>query len=359
MSYAYFMQKNMKNTYRMFKRRNRPTFYLENTITGEQKSLGTADEEKAQRLLNAQNEARQNPAMNLQMGKLYMTNADPKTATRTWEEAMNELASHGKEVTKERCARELKSKVFDVIRTKPIVGTTGEEFRYILERGGAAAKNYLRCLHNLALGMGWLHWNIIPKTAWGKSTKKPKRGITIEEHGKIIAAEQNEERRHYYEMLWLIGCAQTDGSLIAAEMFDRHKRILSYQRKKTGEWCHLEIGSSLETLVKKLPQQGLLFPKMAALKDKDRSAEFCRRCRLLEIKGVSLHSYRYAWAERAYSAGYDERFAQAALGHKSRAVHYTYAKKAHVVCPPLEDFVPKIVPFTQSEEMAVSARQTA
>jgi hypothetical protein len=96
------MQKNMKSTYRMFKRRNRPTFYIENTITGEQKSLGTADEGKAQRLLNAQNEARHNSAMNLQMGTVYMTNADPKTATRPWQEAMNELSSHGKETSKER-----------------------------------------------------------------------------------------------------------------------------------------------------------------------------------------------------------------------------------------------------------------
>jgi hypothetical protein len=67
------MEKNMKTIFRMFKRANRPTFYFENTITGEQKSLGTADEKTAQRLLNAQNEARQNPAMNLQMGRVYMT----------------------------------------------------------------------------------------------------------------------------------------------------------------------------------------------------------------------------------------------------------------------------------------------
>lgn len=86
----------------MFKRANRPTFYIENTITGEQKSLGTADRETAQRLLNAQNEARHNPTMNLQMGKVYMTNADPKTATRIWQEAMNELCSHGKEVSQTR-----------------------------------------------------------------------------------------------------------------------------------------------------------------------------------------------------------------------------------------------------------------
>jgi hypothetical protein len=86
---------------------------------------------------------------------------------------------------------------------------------------------------------------------------------------------------------------------------------------------------------------------MAALKDKDRSAEFCRRCRVCGIKGISLHSYRYAWAERAYEAGIPERFAQAALGHSSIAVHHAYARKAYVVCPPLEIPNDKVIPLTQ------------
>jgi len=43
---------------------------------------------------------------------------------------------------------------------------------------------------------------------------------------------------------------------------------------------------------------------------------------------VTLHSYRYAWAERAKTCGYPERFAQEALGHNSKAVHRAYAKRA-------------------------------
>ena len=123
---------------------------------------------------------------------------------------MNELGSHGKESSQERCKRELKSKAFDIIRNKIIIETTGEDLRAVLKRGGAATNNYLRRLHNLALGNGWIHWNIIPPKQWEKPVKTPKRGITTEEHNRIIAAEQNEERRHYYQMLWLIGAAQTD-----------------------------------------------------------------------------------------------------------------------------------------------------
>jgi hypothetical protein len=58
----------------------------------------------------------------------------------------------------------------------------------------------------------------------------------------------------------------------------------------------------------------------------------------LKIKGVTLHSYRYAWAERAKTCGYPERFAQEALGHNSKAVHRAYAKNAQVVIPTLESY---------------------
>ena len=53
---------------------------------------------------------------------------------------------------------------------------------------------------------------------------------------------------------------------------------------------------------------------------------------------MTLHSYRYAWAERAKQAGYPERFAQEALGHNSKAVHRAYARRARTEVPPLEDF---------------------
>ena len=70
----------------------------------------------------------------------------------------------------------------------------------------------------------------------------------------------------------------------------------------------------------------------------DRATEFGQRCRQLGINGVTLHSYRYAWAERAKVAGYPERFAQEALGHNSKAVHRAYAKRALMKIPSLEDY---------------------
>jgi len=58
----------------------------------------------------------------------------------------------------------------------------------------------------------------------------------------------------------------------------------------------------------------------------------------LGIEGVTLHSYRYAWAERAKVVGYPERFTHEALGHNSKAVHRAYAKRALMKIPSLEDY---------------------
>lgn len=82
--------------------------------------------------------------------------------------------------------------------------------------------------------------------------------------------------------------------------------------------------------------------------EKHRAARFQRSCRRVKITGVSLHSYRYAWAERARTAGYPERFAMEALGHNSKAIHRAYAKNAQVKLPSLEEYEKKIVPFPKA-----------
>src|SRR6185437_15497141 len=110
----------------------------------------------------------------------------------------------------------------------------------------------------------------------------------------ILAAEKNQERRLYYQLLWEIGASQTDAASLSAENIDWRDRTLTYFRKKTGTRAQLAISKTLAAILNQLPTDGYLFPKIFASEDKDRAAEFRRRCRLLEIEGVSLHSYRYA-----------------------------------------------------------------
>src|SRR5215475_8989425 len=97
----------------------------------------------------------------------------------------------------------------------------------------------------------------------------------------------------------------------------------------------IRFGKEVEEILRTLPITGSLFPYLSTVRAGDRATEFKQRCVGLGILNVSLHSYRYAWAERAKIAGYPERFAMENLGHNSKAVHRAYAKKAQVTLPSL------------------------
>ncbi len=86
----------------------------------------------------------------------------------------------------------------------------------------------------------------------------------------------------------------------------------------------MRMDDDMEEILRDLPGNGPLFPYLRTVRSGDRATEFKQRCDGLGIKGVSLHSYRYAWAERAKTAGYPERYAQVNLGHNSRAMARAY-----------------------------------
>jgi integrase len=167
---------------------------------------------------------------------------------------------------------------------------------------------------------------------------KDKRAITLEEHQQIIAAEVNPERKVFYQLCWHFGGSQGDIANLKGEDVDWTNGTISFFRKKTGVPVVVHLGKEALNLLKDLPAEGSLFPYLASVRASDRATEFRSRCRRLGINGITLHSYRYAWAERAKTAGYPERFAQEALGHNSKAVHRAYAKRALMKIPSLEDY---------------------
>jgi len=337
----------MRNRYRLFQRGR--VFYVQDNRTGRQESLRTKDKTQASQLLQSKNQAAQNPLLNRELGRVYLSAADPSLTSRTWTTVMEALVSHGGQNTRERYERAVRDSAFDRIRSKPIVETTSDDFLAVLRDGTGTTNHFLRRLHNLASGLGWLNWPILPSKLWPTVEWRKKRSITWAEHLQNTSTEVNSERRMFYELLWEIGGSQTDVATLSAENIDWENRILWYRRhklKREAEPARLTIGSRLEQLLRRLPAQGPLFSYWGRATSNDRAAEFRRRCRILGIEGVSLHSYRYAWAERAYQHGYPERFAQAALGHASKAVHQAYAKGAKVVCPALEDYERKIIPMS-------------
>jgi integrase len=115
----------------------------------------------------------------------------------------------------------------------------------------------------------------------------------------------------------------------------------------------MRFDDEVVAILRSLPGNGPLFPYLRTVRSGDRATEFKQRCDGLGIKGVTLHSYRYAWAERARAAGYPERFAQEALGHQSRAVHRAYARKAQVEIPALSEFERQRALFTEAARLRV------
>jgi integrase len=120
----------------------------------------------------------------------------------------------------------------------------------------------------------------------------------------------------------------------------RNHRIV-YNRKQLGNGLGqngvaIAIGRSLERLLAKLPKEGWLFPHLAQQNEKIRASRFRKCCDRLGFTYISLHSYRYAWAQRAKTAGMPLREAMTHLGHSSRTIHQAYSEKAEAVTFPLE-----------------------
>jgi len=329
--------------YRLVYRGIRNTYYCFDTHTRKRESLGTGNKVEAQRVIDAKNEAVLHVGMNLQIAQVYLQHSDPSVATRTWQQVMEAIVAkkHGSTQARWQCA--IRDKAFDLIRHRKVVETTSEQFLAVLQAGTVATNLYLRRTHHFAIGMHWLPWPILPKLHWPPLVYKEKRGITSAEHEQIVQHETNPELRAFYQMLWHTGGAQTDVATFKAEDIDWHDRTITFRRRKTGALVHLTLGSDAMKVLETLPKSGPLFPRLAELSASERASWFCFKLRKLNITGVTLHSYRYAWAERARQSGYPEQYAMQALGHHSEAVHRAYAKKAKVKLPSLEEFENKIL----------------
>ena len=168
-----------------------------------------------------------------------------------------------------------------------------------------------------------------------------------------LAREKIAEWELFLKLLWETGAAQSDAANMTAEDIDGPSRTITYFRMKTGSRAQFTISKKLETVLTHLPTTGPLFPNLSQFTANDRASRFRRRCERAGVSEVTLHSYRYAWAERAKTVGMPERFAQAALGHNSKAIHRAYAKKAQIIVPSLEEYETKAA--TERQQPAVAA----
>ena len=314
----------MKKSHWLFKRGE--TYYLVEAATGRQTSLRTKSPSEAADLL----------AIKLG-GK-----APPRK--RTWSDAMRLAESQRSGTTQARAITAFKSHAFDPLRELLILETTADDLLGVLEDGKYSTSKFLKMIHGIAVDMGWSKSVILPLRVWPARKHKKSRAITREEHERILRSVRRRvptltERRLFYQLLWETGASSHDASRLTASDIDWKRRVLVFRRAKTNTQSVVGIGKGLEEVLRALPAEGQLFKTISQTSSVDRASEFNRRCRACGIEGVTLHSYRYAWAERAYQLGYPERYAQAALGHSSQAMHHAYARGAQVECPPLDDFI--------------------
>ena len=327
---------HMKTKFTLFRRNG--VYYSQDAATGQQKSLRTRDEAEALQLINARNEAHRQPVLNLHLARAYLTASDPAFVERTWQTVMEQLQARGKDASRERYATVFKSAAFDGLRNKRLMETTADDFLAVFKAGKVSIVYFLKRLHNFAVSLGWIAVPIVAPYLWPKYEPKDRRGITRDEHEAILAKEANAEWKLYLELLWETGAAQSDAVNFKAEDVDWQTRTIAYFRQKTGSLAQFTISTKLEAVLNQLPTSGPLFPHLSQFDANDRASRFRRRAHKAGVTGITLHCYRYAWAERAKVVGMPERFAQAALGHNSKAIHRAYAKKAVIIAPSLEDY---------------------
>jgi len=329
----------MKERYRVIQRSDRGGgCYCVDSQTGERTSLGTKDRQEAKRLVQHKNESLKNPHVNRKIGMAYLAAVDPTLVTRTWSDVMADIILDKTGPTLHRWKTAIKDPAFNLIRPKVVVTTLPDDFLAVLRAGTVSTNVYLRRLQNHCLDLGWLPVHILPKKKFPKIEHKVKRAITWDEHCRIIAREGNPERRDFYELCWYFGGSQSDVAGLHAEDLDYERRCFAYDRLKTGNMGGMRIGDKAWEVILRRPRSGPLFPYLITVREADRATEFRQRCAGLGIKGVTLHSYRYAWAERSADNGYPERYAQRVLGQNSKMVHRAYAKKAQGQLPSLEDY---------------------
>jgi integrase len=129
----------------------------------------------------------------------------------------------------------------------------------------------------------------------------------------LVDSEKNPECKAFLELAWHVGAAQIDLVSLTAENIAWNTKGITYFHCKTGKLCVLRFGEAVTAILRRLPASGSLFPKYSKLCSADRATRFAKRVEKLGIKKrseevgipfISLHSYRYAWAERARAARY-------------------------------------------------------
>ena len=144
---------DMTQRYRKFQRAWGMWYAFDNA-TGNSVSLKTRVKAEAVQKINAMNETERQPGISLGLARVYLNATDPKLATRTWQDVMDDIVAKKKDETRRRWETAIKDKNFDCIRNLSVCETRPEHFDRALADGKVSTNVYLRRIHNHALGHG-------------------------------------------------------------------------------------------------------------------------------------------------------------------------------------------------------------
>ena len=126
----------MKTRYRLTRRGSRgDTFYCVDSKTRKRTSLHTADEDAAQQIVDAKNQAERQPVLNLQIAKAYLAGTDNGISARTWKDAIETLTHMKQGANTERWQRVAKDKAIALLLPKVVIETQAELLLKVLQRG--------------------------------------------------------------------------------------------------------------------------------------------------------------------------------------------------------------------------------
>ena len=104
----------MTQRYRKFQR-SWGIWYAFDNATGNSVSLKTRVKAEAVQKVNAMNETERQPRINLGLARVYLNATDPKLATRTWQDVMENVITKKTDETLKRWNTAIKDRNFDCI----------------------------------------------------------------------------------------------------------------------------------------------------------------------------------------------------------------------------------------------------
>jgi hypothetical protein len=139
----------MKTRYRLIRRGNRGgAFYCVDVNTGKRTSLQTSNDDEAQQIIQAKNQAERQPVLNLQIAKAYLAGTDSGISQRTWQQALEALTASKRGANQLRWQCAANDKAYDLIRHRVIIETQAEVLLKVLRESTKTAITCIWCSSN-------------------------------------------------------------------------------------------------------------------------------------------------------------------------------------------------------------------